>query len=198
MCLLLCYIQLRGGAQGRLLFLQVRRWLRRTRACLSPFLLHPSRLFPCWWWSGPQAPRSPLTEDQPDTTCFGTLRGSLVLLMKTRGELFSPDSYLLGKVKLADHRERTRHPDLQKLCSVPCKCQVPVCGVGLEMSTDDLGTLKHYAPDCRSQRNCSPPSVQHKAPGRKPTVPAPGCQSTTQVRPVESPRKGRLSGIVWE
>lgn len=154
-----------------------------------PFLLHPCRLFPCWWWSEPQAPRSPLTEDQPDTACFGTLRGSLVLLMKTRGELFSPDSYLLGKVKLAD-REQTCHLDLQKLCSVPCKCQVPICGVGLEMSTDDLGTLKHYAPDGRSQRNCSPPSVQHKGTRQE-------TNSASAWLPINHP-SGRLSGTVWE
>lgn len=70
-----------------------------------------------------------------------------MLLKKFKGMLFCPDSYLLGKVKLI-HCKQMCHFDIKKLCVEPCKCQGLIYGIGLEMSTDNLETLKYFAPDC--------------------------------------------------
>lgn len=121
--------------------------------------------------------------------------------MTFKGMLFCPDSYEPGKVKLI-HCKQTCHLDLKKFCAEPCKCQGLIYGIGLEMSTDNLETLKYHAPDCSATGHyitavhLPPPVVKHKAPGKKTKVPAPSNQSAIKLW--KCPRKERLSGIIWK
>lgn len=126
------------------------------------------------------------------------------MLLVTFKGMFCPDSYVPGKVKLI-HCKQTCHLDLKKFCAEPCKCQGLIYGVGLEMSTDNLETLKYHAPDCSATGRyitavrLPPPVVKHKAPGKKTKVPAPGChQSPNCCGRWKCLRKERLSGIIWK